>query len=312
MKTEKKRTKTASFGVNGRRSHDSSAYYARRINEDQSGSSKKSVAYSENALPDRLANRVLLDSCAAPTKSNRLPPRSVHLMVTSPPYAVGKDYDEDLSLPEYRKLLRDAWKETRRVLVPGGRVCINVANIGRKPYIPLHAYIIQDMERLGFLMRGEIIWDKGSSAGSSTAWGSWRSASNPCIRDQHEYILVFSKESYQRPRVDERSNTIGRDEFLDNTRSVWHMTAESAKRVGHPAPFPVELPRRCIELYTYADEVVYDPFMGSGTTGVAAVVSGRCFVGYEIDADYQRRAMQRINATQLDFHSELSVSEPAN
>ena len=150
-------------------------------------------------------NCVLLDSCVSPDKSNRLPPRSVHLMVTSPPYAVGKDYDDDLSLPEYRKLLRGAWKETRRVLAPGGRVCINVANIGRKPYIPLHAYIIQDMERLGFLMRGEIIWDKGSSAGSSTAWGSWMSASNPCIRDQHEYILVFSKDGYQRPKVDDRS-----------------------------------------------------------------------------------------------------------
>ncbi len=312
MTTEKKRTKTTSFGVNGRRSHDSSSYYARRINDDLSKTKRKSVAYSENPLPEHLANRVLLDSCVAPDKSNRLPPRSVHLMVTSPPYAVGKDYDEDLSLSEYRKLLRDAWKETRRVLVPGGRVCINIANIGRKPYIPLHAYIIQDMERLGFLMRGEIIWDKGSSAGSSTAWGSWMSASNPCIRDQHEYILVFSKDGYKRPKVDERSDTIGRDEFLHNTRSIWQMNSESAKRVGHPAPFPVELPQRCIEMYTYSDEVVYDPFMGSGTTGVAAIACGRRFVGYETNADYQNRAMQRINATQLDFHNELGVDEPAN
>ena len=159
--------------MSGRRSHDASAYYARRINEDNARTEGKPAAYAEKALPAHLANRVLLDSCVSPAKRNRLPPRSVHLMVTSPPYAVGKDYDEDLTLPEYRKLLRGAWKETRRVLVPGGRVCINVANIGRKPYIPLHAYIIQDMERLGFLMRGEIIWDKGSSAGSSTAWGSW-------------------------------------------------------------------------------------------------------------------------------------------
>jgi len=312
LNTEKKRTKTASFGVNGRRSHDSSAYYARRINEDASQNKKKPVKYSENPLPDHLVNRVLLDTCVSPVKSNRLPPRSVHLMVTSPPYAVGKDYDEDLSLSEYRKLLKGAWRETRRVLVPGGRVCINVASIGRKPYIPLHAYIIQDMERLGFLMRGEIIWDKGSSAGSSTAWGSWRSASNPCIRDQHEYILVFSKGSYQRPKVDERSDTIGRDDFLDFTRSIWHMNAESAKRVGHPAPFPVELPRRCIEMYTYTDEVIFDPFMGSGTTGVAAIESGRRFVGYETDTAYQQRATQRINATQLDFRYELLVGEPAD
>ena len=136
------------------------------------------------------------------------------------------------------------------------------------------------------------------------------SASNPCIRDQHEYILVFSKDGYQRPKVNERGDTIGRDEFLANTRSIWQMNAESAKRVGHPAPFPVELPQRCIEMYTYAEEVVYDPFMGSGTTGVAAISCGRRFVGYEINADYQRRATLRINATQLDFRNELSVGEP--
>ena len=237
-------------------------------------------------------------------------------MVTSPPYSVGKDYDEDLSLKEYRSLLRAAWKETRRVLVPGGRACINVANLGRKPYIPLHAYIIQDMERLGFLMRGEIIWDKGSSAGASTAWGSWLSASNPYIRDQHEYILIFSKDNYHRPRMEGREDTISREEFVASTRSmwrfgegnprefptptVWTMNSESATRVGHPAPFPLELPKRCIELYTYRNEVVYDPFMGSGTTGVAAVACGRRFVGYEINPEYHERAMRRIHMTQTE------------
>lgn len=298
QKPEQKRqcTKTTSFGVKGRRSHDSSAYYARRINGDFKGHDQTPYTYSENPLPSNLVNRVLLDSCVSPSKTNRLPPSSVHLMVTSPPYAVGKDYDEDLSLPEYSKLLESAWKETKRVLVPGGRVCINVANIGRKPYIPLHCVIIQEMTRLGFLMRGEIIWDKGSSAGSSTAWGSWMSASNPCLRDQHEYILVFSKNGFKRTQVDARTSSISRDEFLANTKSIWHMTSESAKRIGHPAPFPVELPRRCIELYTYKGEVVFDPFMGSGTTGVAAIKTGRRFVGYEINADYQRRATQRINA----------------
>ena len=308
MAKQNKRTRTAAFGVSGRRSHDASAYYARRINEENASTESEPAAYAENPLPAHLVNQVLLDSCVAPAKGNRLPPHSVHLMVTSPPYAVGKDYDEDLSLPEYRKLLQGAWKETRRLLVPGGRACINVANIGRKPYIPLHAYIIHDMERLGFLMRGEIIWDKGGSAGSSTAWGSWRSASNPTIRDQHEYILLFSKESYRRPKLDGRGDTIGRDQFLDNTRSVWHMTAESARRVGHPAPFPVELPKRCIELYTYAGEVVYDPFMGSGTTGVAAIESGRRFVGYEIDPAYRQQAMQRINAAQFDSQDEPTAA----
>lgn len=91
---------------------------------------------------------------------SELPNNSVHLMITSPPYNVTKEYDDNLSLEEYVLLLRNVWKETYRVLVPGGRACINIANLGRKPYIPLHSYIIKDMLELGFLMRGEIIWNK--------------------------------------------------------------------------------------------------------------------------------------------------------
>ena len=309
MKSEKGRTKTSSFGVNGRRGHDSSAYYARRINGSSPEVRNGEFRYREEAIPDRLANQVLLDSCISPSCENRLPSESVHLMVTSPPYAVGKDYDEDMSLSEYLAFLKTAWNEVHRVLVPGGRACINVANIGRKPYIPLHSYIIQDMRDLGFLMRGEIIWDKGVSSGSSTAWGSWQSASNPCIRDQHEYILIFCKENFQRPKLEDKIDSIERDAFLDNTRSVWNMKAESAHRVGHPAPFPVELPRRCIELYTFQGEVVFDPFMGSGTTGVAAVEAGRRFVGYEINQDYHSLAMRRIFSRQLEFKYEHETAE---
>ena len=344
MSTQRRaRTRTSSFGTNGREGHDSSAYYARKINGSSSKASNDGHVYSEKPLPPQLENRVLLDSCTSPGRENRLPPRSVHLMVTSPPYGVGKDYDLDLSIDEYRNTLRAAWKETRRLLVPGGRVCINVANLGRKPYIPLHAYIIQDMLRLGFLMRGEIIWDKGSSAGGSTAWGSWMSASNPTIRDEHEYILLFSKGDYQRPKVAGRVNSIGRDEFMSSTRSVWRvedkteadvvdednipeeldvgelevgatvwqMPAESAKRVRHPAPYPVELPKRCIELYTYQDEVVYDPFMGSGTTGVAAIMTNRRFVGYEINPEYQELATGRLQTAWSEKRNEPDAGGPA-
>jgi len=127
-----------------------------------------------------------------------LPDCSVHLMVTSPPYNVGKEYDEDLTLDEYLAFLQRVWKETQRVLVPGGRMCINVANLGRKPYIPLHAFIAEQAIALGFLMRGEIIWNKAASASPSTAWGSWKSAGNPTLRDVHEYILVFCKDTFKR------------------------------------------------------------------------------------------------------------------
>ena len=223
-----------------------------------------------------------------------LPDCSVHLMVTSPPYNVGKEYDDDLTLAQYRAFLRRAMREVYRVLVPGGRVCFNIANLGRRPYLPLHRYIIEDLQRIGFLMRGEIIWDKAASAASSTAWGSWKSAANPTLRDVHEYILVLCKDTYRRPKVAGRESTISRDDFLDWTRSVWQFPAESARRVGHPAPFPVELPRRCIELYTYAGEVVLDPFMGSGSTAIAALQTGRRFVGYELSAEYCELARRRL------------------
>jgi site-specific DNA-methyltransferase (adenine-specific) len=141
------------------------------------------------------------------------------------------------------------------VLVSGGSACVNVANLGHKPYLPLHAFIIQDMLDIGFQMRGEVIWDKGSSASSSTAWGSWRSAGNPVLRDVHEYVLVFSKETFAR-KTEGRRSTISRDDFLEWTKSVWSFPAASARKVGHPAPFPEELPRRLIDLYSFRGDVI--------------------------------------------------------
>jgi len=180
-------------------------------------------------------------------------------------------------------------------LVPGGRVCINVANLGRKPYIPLHTFIIEQMLAIGFLMRGEIIWNKAASASPSTAWGSWQSASNPVLRDVHEYILVFCKNGFRRPKSG-REDTIDKDDFLSWTKSVWEFRAVQARTIGHPAPFPVELPHRCIQLFTYRGDVVLDPFAGSGTTCLAARQDGRHYVGYEISAEYCQLAETRLAA----------------
>jgi site-specific DNA-methyltransferase (adenine-specific) len=225
-----------------------------------------------------------------------LPDESVHLMVTSPPYNVGKDYDLDLGLEEYRTLLRDVCREVYRKLVVGGRACVNVANLGRRPYIPIHSYLIADMLEIGFLMRGEIIWNKAASAGSSTAWGSWKSATNPVMRDVHEYILVFSKDSMGRSG-EGRTSTITRDEFLEYTKSIWSFPAESATRVGHPAPFPEELPRRLIQLYTFEGDIVLDPFCGSGTTCVAALKSNRHYIGFDNSEEYVKLSRERISQT---------------
>jgi len=249
------------------------------------------LKYRENPIPPEKLDTIFH---ASSETMGELPDHSVHLMVTSPPYNVGKDYDDDLTLAEYLAFLRRVWAETHRVLVPGGRACINVANLGRKPYIPLHAFIIRDMLEVGFLMRGEIIWDKGASASSSTAWGSWQSASNPTLRDTHEYILVFSKGNFRRDKPEGRTDTISKEEFLEFTKSVWTVAAESARKIGHPAPFPIELPYRLIQLYTFQGEVVLDPFMGSGQTALAALKAGRHYAGYEVNEDYLELAKRRV------------------
>ena len=291
-------TSTSSFGSNGRSNHDSSKFYSGKMYDQLPKS--VDLDYFEEKIPDRFIDKVI---CKSSEDMSDLPDNSIHLMVTSPPYNVGKDYDEDLTLLEYLSFLKRVWKEVYRVLVPGGRACINVANLGRRPYIPLNAFISQQMIDLGFLMRGEIIWQKGSSAGSSTAWGSWMSPSNPILRDTHEYILVFSKGSFKRGETAERVGSISKEEFLEFTKSVWSFGAESAKKVGHPAPYPINLPYRLIQLYTYEKDVILDPFMGSGQTGIAAVGTERHFVGYELDKKYAKLAEKRISEHVVKINS---------
>jgi DNA modification methylase len=289
-------TSTSGFGVSRRESHDSSQFYSRRLYSDgnDNGSDSKPEE-KENNVPAKALDRIF---CKSSESMDELPDKSVHLAVTSPPYNVGKEYDGDLTMEQYRGLLRSVFSELYRVLVDGGRACINVANLGRKPYIPLHSYVIQDMLACGFLMRGEVIWNKGSSAGASTAWGSWQSASNPTLRDVHEYVLVFSKGSFSRDKkpsgVSNNKSTISKEEFLEYTKSVWEFQAESAKKVGHPAPFPVELPYRCIQLYTFAGDVVLDPFCGVGSSCIAALKAGRHFVGYDTSQEYVQAAQARL------------------
>jgi site-specific DNA-methyltransferase (adenine-specific) len=232
---------------------------------------------------------------ASATDMALIPDQGVSLAFTSPPYNVGKEYDDNISLESYLALIRAVAHEVYRVLQPGGRYVVNIANLGRKPYIPLHAYFYGIHMEAGFLPMGEIIWRKGKGANGSCAWGSWRSARAPRLRDVHEYLLVFAKEGFSRPERGE--SDIARDEFMEATLSVWDILPESAKRVGHPAPFPVELAARVIQLYSYVGDVVLDPFVGSGTTAVAAVKNGRRYVGYEIDAGYFELAQNRVAET---------------
>jgi site-specific DNA-methyltransferase (adenine-specific) len=288
-KKMKKGTTTSSFGTNGRINHDSSKFYNSKLYSMLE--EKKVIDKTENKLPKKYLNKFIGGSAE---NMIELPNNSIHLMITSPPYNVSKEYDNDLSLKEYLQLLENSFKETYRVLVNGGRACINVANLGRKPYIPLSDYISKIMLDIGFNMRGEIIWNKAASASPSTAWGSWLSAANPILRDIHEYILVFSKGDYNRIGKG-KYNTITKEQFMDWTKSIWTMNAERARRIGHPAPFPEELPYRLIQLYSFKDDIILDPFMGSGTTAVSAIKSERNFVGYDISQEYIDLAEKRIS-----------------
>ena len=290
--SKKSRTATSTFGVGAREGHDSSIFYDSGFYENHG---EPELAFNgTNVFPDDMAN---MTHWGDARDMKGIPSGSVHLMVTSPPYNCGKEYDTGMSLADYRELVSSVIQETHRVLVPGGRACINVAGMGRKPYIPLQRYVTEDAQDLGFHMRGEVIWQKGHAvANGSCAWGSWKSPTNPCLRDTHEYILIFCKGGFKRDRPNGAQPDISADRFKELTRSVWEFPPESAKRIGHPAPFPVELPRRCIDLYTFPGDVVLDPFAGSGTTGVAAIRAGRVFVGYDNIQEYVDLANKRIDS----------------
>ncbi len=245
---------------------------------------------------------------------------SVALVVTSPPYFAGKQYEEGLGVDgvpatylEYLELLHDVFAECKRVLEPGGRIAVNVANLGRRPYRSLSGDVTNILQDLGLLLRGEVIWWKGRAAGGSCAWGTFQSPANPVLRDITERVVIASKGRFDRARTPaERAQvglpstvTISRDEFMEATTDLWEISPESATRVNHPAPFPVELPKRLIELYTYQGDLVLDPFMGSGSSAVAAVRTGRHYIGFDTDEDYVRAAELRIADERTRMASEV-------
>ncbi len=302
-------TSTSNFGVGRRESHDSKPFYDRfrppELTQDD-----------RVPAPEQVSDAFV---CGDARSMTAVANGSVALVVTSPPYFAGKKYEEELdrdgvpgSYLEYLDLLTAVFAECVRKLEPGGRIAVNVANLGRKPYRSLAADVTRILEHdLGLLLRGELIWQKGEGASGSCAWGSFRSAANPVLRDITERVVVASKGRFDRAMsVKQRAaqglpheTTVKTDDFMALTLDVWSIPPESARRVGHPAPFPVELPAKLIELYTFKNDLVLDPFMGSGSTLVAAAQLGRRYVGYDTDEAYTDIAKCRV-------HEALTVDVP--
>ncbi len=296
----RRRTATSNFGVGRRESHIADAFYARFEAPELSA--------DEQVQPPAPILETCI--CGDARRMDGLADDSVALIVTSPPYFAGKQYEEELdregvpgSYLEYLQLLRDVFAECRRVLEPGGRIAVNVANLGRKPYRSLAADVMSILQDdLHLLPRGEIIWQKGEGASGSCAWGSYRSPTNPVLRDVTERVIVASKGRFNRAKTPKERRELGlphessirADDFMSLTLDVWDIQPESASRVKHPAPFPVELPQRLIELYTFVGDLVVDPFLGSGSTLLAAQRTGRLGVGYDLDPNYVALARARL------------------
>lgn len=297
-------TTTSTFGVSKRESHDSTSFYQRFSAPVLSQDDDLVVCPVQDTL-----------WCRDSRNMDFLPDKCISLVVTSPPYFVGKDYEIEMgkdhipsSYLEYLRMLRDVFIECYRVLEPGGRIAVNVANLGRKPYRSLSSDVVTILQdEIGFLLRGEILWIKGKGANGSCAWGSYGSASNPVLRDVSERIVLASKGRFDRAlgkREREKrgfpfKDTILPEDFRAWTLDTWYFPPESAKRVGHPAPFPVELPRRLIELNTFSGDTVLDPFAGSGQVALAAMATGRKYVCVEASENYVGLATERIANAKL-------------
>ncbi len=299
----KQATATSDFGSGRRESHDATDFYARF--------NPPALSQDQRVEPPVVKDELFVGDARA-MSDDQVADRSVALLVTSPPYFAGKEYESEMgsghvpsSYVEYIEMLRDVLSVCLRKLEPGGRMAINVANLGRKPYRSLSADVMGILQTdLGMLLRGEVIWQKAKGAGGSCAWGSYKSPQNPVLRDVTERVIIASKGRFDRARKPAKREveglpheaTIDTDEFLEATIDIWEIQSERATKVGHPAPFPVALPRRLIELYTYKGDLVLDPFIGSGTTAVAAVETGRHYVGFDTEPEYVDLARGRLSS----------------
>jgi len=241
-----------------------------------------------------MTNKVVLGDGTDMTP--HLPDGCVALVVTSPPQDISAGRHGGLGLDEYLAFLRGVWAECRRVLREGGRLCVNVAGVQGESYVPLHSHIEHQLIEDGWLMLGTVIWHKTEATGKLATGDRPGTPHSPGIREVHEHVLVFSKDE-RGLELDPGDPELGAEEMTELSKSVWVFPAESPKRVGHPAPFPEELPHRLIKLYSRPGDLILDPFVGSGTTCAVAKKLGRRWFGIDSNPDYVLLAHERIRST---------------
>jgi site-specific DNA-methyltransferase (adenine-specific) len=238
-------------------------------------------------------NSIVVGDCLKVMKE--IPDNSVHLVITSPPYNVGKAYDthnDKMDYQEYLNWLNEIWIEVKRILVPGGRFCLNIAPTGIKDFVPIHHDFSNQLRKLGLTLRTEIIWYKQTML-KRTAWGSYKSPANPHIVPSWEYVLVFSKGQARLDGNPEDAD-ITKEEFMKFSDGMWYIPPET-KRNGHPAPFPQELIYRLIKFYSYKGNTVLDMFGGTGTVALVAYKTSRNYMHIDLSKEYCKVAEQRIN-----------------
>ena len=217
------------------------------------------------------------------------------MLITSPPYNLSIEYgkhDDSLSYEDYLEFTEKWLRKAYELMADDGRICINIPLDKNKNGLkPIYADFVEIAKKVGFKYQSTIVWNE-QYISRRTAWGSWLSASAPYVIAPIEMILVMYKKQWK--RLNKGESTIKRDEFIEWTNGVWSFPGESKKRIGHPAPFPLELPRRCIKLFSYKNDLIFDPFVGSGTTLISAYQEGRKAIGVEIDHNYIDTSIKRL------------------
>jgi site-specific DNA-methyltransferase (adenine-specific) len=224
---------------------------------------------------------------------------TVDLCITSPPYNVGinyNTYDDNIAYKDYLKWMKEVFATIYDKLKVGGRICLNIPINTTDKEQHMTRTTIMDFgnifSELDYIFYCDIIWNKNNVV-NRTAWGSWLSPSSPHLMNPVEHILVYAKKT----KVHEGDKSlidIKKEEFIDWTIANWTFNAETSKDINHPVPFPEELPYRCMKMFSYQRDLILDPFMGSGTTGLVAKKLKRNFIGIELDKDYYNFACNRI------------------